>query len=585
MSNVIRHPEWRASLEPTKYPFSDTATLTNTEGLEIPSTTFIDASFYVAGGDAGLYLTQVSITADEVTIYVGVTANKLLASVTFDRANPPAVLAFKDVNDRAAGMIISEAARLAIFSSWGTGDHVFTQAQTAFVARCCHAVPTAGLRGFELDDGSVVAEDVWLVGDDGVVLSCADGTDFLGCVGDLAVKEIRIDIVGDTLFRRKLCSDPLAFETPRFLESLTFVAPGFTASSSSYYSNSYPSVSSVSSSVAPQLVDVLFYVDVTNSMSTWMPFLRIRLPEIRAAILADMPSADITFGIIDYSDVGYGGDYANTAIGYGVRQTLTADATTFETAAAGLATLSGSNPDTPEGQFMGFMNIGGDWLTAVSGRTDATKIIIQIGDAPGFLKTGTGITAPQSDPYPLDLATVATAMNTDNVKLIMISFDTTSTTNEPGLDEWGQSTDFLVELDGAVTNETSTYFPFVVDGTTWAESTVNGFAGFYHQILMITDDTKMELLKTAIVAKTKLLSNYVEGGGSPPPPPPDPVPKKKFVVYPGEETSYVKCGPGTLGDVKIFVHSNSSPETILRVRAVPEGLKIEAVGERLENIG
>jgi hypothetical protein len=36
--------------------------------------------------------------------------------------------------------------------------------------------------------------------------------------------------------------------------------------------------------------------------------------------------------------------------------------------------------------------------------------------------------------------------------------------------------------------------------------------------------------------------------------------------------------------MKMFVHTEGATDTILRIRPVPEGLKIETVGERLENI-
>jgi hypothetical protein len=203
VTNVIRHPEWRASLEPTKYPFNDTATLTNGT-VSIPETTFIDASFYVSDAGAGLYLTDVVVTSEEVTIYVGTIANKLAAYSTFTKTSPPDVLRFTDLNNKPAGMVVSESARLAVFSSWSIGDHVFSLEQTGFVARCCHAVPSGGLRGFLLDDGSIVSEDVWLVGDDGIVLSCDEGTEPADCtVASVTTQAIRIDVVGDGLFRRK----------------------------------------------------------------------------------------------------------------------------------------------------------------------------------------------------------------------------------------------------------------------------------------------------------------------------------------------------------------------------------------------
>ena len=52
----------------------------------------------------------------------------------------------------------------------------------------------------------------------------------------------------------------------------------------------------------------------------------------------------------------------------------------------------------------------------------------------------------------------------------------------------------------------------------------------------------------------------------------------------GTTGQQVCCGPGDFGDIKITVGSQDAADTILRVRAVPEGLVFEAVGERLEDI-
>lgn len=586
MTNVIRHPEWRASLEPTKYPFNDTATLTNGDVI-IPNITFIDASFYVSGATAGLYLTEVVVSATEVTIYIGTVADKAMASVTFDKTVPPDVLRFTDANGKPAGMVVSDSFKIAIFSAWSTGNHVFTIDQTGFVARCCHAVPSAGLRGFLLDDGSIVNEDVWLVGDDGVVLTCTDGTEPAGCsIAELETKKIRIDVVGDSLFRRKLCSDPEAFETPSFLQSLTFIAPGFTESSSSYFSSSFPSASSSSAEPAPK-VDILFFTDTTGSMSTFLSTIKLRISDLVTSIKADMPDVDFLFAVADYKDTFYGvAPYDDTAIGYRLAQAMTDDESLVAAGAASMATLSdGSNPTVPEGQFVGLKNIPTDWTDSlkIAGRSDAYKIIIQIGDAPGHLRTGTGISPPTSDPYPVDLAEVTDALAAEGIKFIMLSLDTTAA-NQPGMNVYSQANDILATLGGAVTDRTAELFPEITDGDVWVESAANGGMNFYHQLLYLFDDTRFTTkLQPAVNTGIRETINYVPPGTPPDPPPP--VLKKKFVVYPGEETTYLKCGPDTLGDVKIFVHTNSSPETILRVRTVDQGLRIEAAGERLENIG
>lgn len=44
------------------------------------------------------------------------------------------------------------------------------------------------------------------------------------------------------------------------------------------------------------------------------------------------------------------------------------------------------------------------------------------------------------------------------------------------------------------------------------------------------------------------------------------------------------CGPGNFGDIKLHVGNGQSSDTILRIRPEVDGLRIEAVGESLENL-
>ena len=118
-------------------------------------------------------------------------------------------------------MLVSEASRLATFQSWTLGDHDFDQEQTEFVARVCVPTPEVGVRGFLLDDGSIMTGDVWIVGDDGVVVTAGEAIEEVeGFTSEQRkVVTLRIDVVGDPLFRRRLCSN--VFETPKFLKTIT----------------------------------------------------------------------------------------------------------------------------------------------------------------------------------------------------------------------------------------------------------------------------------------------------------------------------------------------------------------------------
>jgi len=218
----IKHPEWRDSHEPTKYPFEDDATLSNDEGATLFSDTFLDAAFYPVGGEANGFLAKVTITPTTATLWYGDDGDIQRAFGSFDLATPPDQLRLTDTFGRPAGLLVSESIRMAIFQSWAVGDHIFTQDQTGFVAAVCMPAPEIGVRGIVVDDGTVMNGDVYIVGDEGVVLSCEESQ----LPGDCnepskVVYTIKVDIIGDPLWRRRECA-PGFFSTPNFLESVTF---------------------------------------------------------------------------------------------------------------------------------------------------------------------------------------------------------------------------------------------------------------------------------------------------------------------------------------------------------------------------
>lgn len=218
----VIHPEWRDYHETTKYPFADAATLSNDEGDFIGESIFLDAVFYPVGGTERMYLSKVTITNDQATLFIGDENTDELASATFNLVTPPSEMKFIDVAKRPAGLIVSEPNRLATFQSWSLGDHSFSVGETEFAARVAIPTPEIGLRGIILEDGSVFTDDIWIVGDDGVVVRRETVlVEKEGFTSDTELQEvIRIDIVGDSLFRRRLCAN--VFSTPRFLKTITF---------------------------------------------------------------------------------------------------------------------------------------------------------------------------------------------------------------------------------------------------------------------------------------------------------------------------------------------------------------------------
>jgi hypothetical protein len=225
MSERILFPEWRQENDATPYPFAPRSTLTAESGAVIPEGLFLDAAIYPIGGGARLCLSQAVVGYDQIVLFVGDENDQSLCSGTCPTVSPDAEVALYDRVGRPAGVLVSEPARLSIIQSWGIGTHVFGLDAAEFCATCCIPTPEVGLRGILLEDGELFVGDVWLVGSDGVVLrsetpslSDENGNEYTGTI-------IRMDVVGDPLFRRRLCTPHDLFAAPNPIRKLRAIGP------------------------------------------------------------------------------------------------------------------------------------------------------------------------------------------------------------------------------------------------------------------------------------------------------------------------------------------------------------------------
>jgi len=226
MAERILFPEWRKQNDTTKYPFSGAATLINAANRVITEGTFLDAALYPIGNAVGLHLTKVVVGFQRVTVFVGTLASPEMASGSFDLVSPADQVSLLDAYGRPAGVLVSEGRRLGLFQSWGVGTHEFLPQDTEFCASCVFPTPEIGVRGIRLETGELFVGDVWLVGDDGVVFSEETVTvPIAGTCQTRDVRQIRMDVVGDPLFRRRLCQPNNLFQTPKFVKELRVVGP------------------------------------------------------------------------------------------------------------------------------------------------------------------------------------------------------------------------------------------------------------------------------------------------------------------------------------------------------------------------
>ncbi len=223
MPERIVTPQWRAANRNTHYPFAATATLAARDGGILVDGILIDAALYPVGGGVGLFLSTIEVSGQAITISVGNEGREQLCSGTFSMSLVPDLLVLADGNGRAAGVLVSENGQLATLQALGTGTHSFAPAATPFCASLCVPTPEVGVRGILLEDGRLMTGDVWLLGDDGVVLTVGE-TVLPGALETTSV--IRLDVVGDPLSRRRLCGGTTLFTTPTFVQQLRLTGPG-----------------------------------------------------------------------------------------------------------------------------------------------------------------------------------------------------------------------------------------------------------------------------------------------------------------------------------------------------------------------
>jgi len=212
MPERILYPEFRDELEFTNYPFADGASLQSPLHT-IEKDTFLDATLHPIGGRERQYISSIEVNPRRITFYISDRFNINLCSAVMDPLDPPDILKFLDAYGRPAGIMVSTPLKLARFTTWELGTHQFELGATELVASCVIPTPEPGVRGIMIETGDVFYGDVWLVGENGVV------------VRDDGDGNIRVDLVGEPLFNRVLCEPRDLFEPPIFIQTINGCEP------------------------------------------------------------------------------------------------------------------------------------------------------------------------------------------------------------------------------------------------------------------------------------------------------------------------------------------------------------------------
>jgi len=206
--------EWRDEIKPTKYPFTDSSTLMTSDNLSFYKEAVYDASFYIVNWNSRLFLTSVEVYSDSnkvVRLNIGDVSTIKAAYAEIDPFNIPEIITFKDALGRQAGIMVVDPVSLSFLQSWSLGIHSF-RSNAEFVTSVITPMPSGYVTSIKDTTGEYLSGDVWLVGDDGVVLRN---------VGN----NITVDIIGDPLFKRREYDDPTSFATPRFVKTINGYSP------------------------------------------------------------------------------------------------------------------------------------------------------------------------------------------------------------------------------------------------------------------------------------------------------------------------------------------------------------------------
>ena len=205
--------EYRAENLTSRYPFADSATLVTRDGYTVGVDWFYDATVGPFVAVAAVELTSIITATGAATLWVGDVDVPKRASASFDPTAPPPLVSLKDTAGRPSGLLVLNQQAVSALQSWTAAEHRFSEGAAAFAVSTIVPAGPAGLLGIADGNGNTLTDEVWLIGEAGVVLT-----------GDATANTIRIDIVGDPLNARRACVTGAA--GPGSTPSGNFITPG-----------------------------------------------------------------------------------------------------------------------------------------------------------------------------------------------------------------------------------------------------------------------------------------------------------------------------------------------------------------------
>lgn len=211
----IIFPQFRDEQNDSRYPFKDTASLRSDSNLDLGRNTFIDAVIHAINSVAGVYVSAISVNTQNVTIWVGDSTIAKLCKATYPVVGATEIneLQLTDNYGRPAGLLVVESVEISKFAGWPQGEHSFRPTATEFVSTVVVPAQEPGVRAVLPPTKELLTDDIWLIGDQGVVIRAENDT------------VIRVDVTGEPLFERFLCGPLNKFTPPRFIKTINGCPP------------------------------------------------------------------------------------------------------------------------------------------------------------------------------------------------------------------------------------------------------------------------------------------------------------------------------------------------------------------------
>lgn len=145
-----------------KYPFADSATLKDGDGLGLPLNFIVDACLYPLTQGL-LYVSGIDTAMQTLTLSDTVTGVKV-AEVVYAGGGAVSVFEYEGYGRQLGVIVFGDVSGVAI----GRSLRVFEPGATVFAPAACVPVQQAGVQGLLLPDGSLMTGDIVIRGEGGV---------------------------------------------------------------------------------------------------------------------------------------------------------------------------------------------------------------------------------------------------------------------------------------------------------------------------------------------------------------------------------------------------------------------------------